>query len=52
MQLGELLLEGLQLAEQRVALGVGDLGLVELVVALVVVLDQGAELVDPTGRIL
>ena len=40
-------LERPQLADQRVVLGVGDLGLVELVVALVVVRDQLAQLHDP-----
>ena len=50
-QFGELGLERLELAHERVPLGVGDLGLVELVVALVVVADGGAQLVDPGTRI-
>ena len=43
----ELLLETLQLPDERVVVGVADLGIVELVVALVVVADEGSELVDP-----
>ena len=46
-ELGELVLEGSQLAHQGVVVGVGDLGIVELVVALVVVPDLRAEGVDP-----
>src|SRR3954469_9322149 len=37
------LLDGAQLADQRVVLGVGDLGVVELVIAEVVVLDLLAQ---------
>jgi hypothetical protein len=43
-ELGELLLERLELAEQLVELGVADDGVVELVVAPVVLGDLGAEL--------
>ncbi len=44
-------LDGAQLADQRVVLGVGDLGVVERVVALVVVGDQPAQLVGACHRI-
>ena len=47
---GILRLELAQLAHQRVELGVGDLGLVEHEVALVVVLDQLAQLRDACRR--
>ena len=45
-ELGELPLEPLELAVQLVELGVGDLGLVELEVALAVVAHEPAQLVD------
>ena len=46
-QLGVGVLEQPQLADQGVVVGVGDLGRVELVVPLVVVRDQRAQLLDP-----
>ena len=45
------LLQRLELVHEPIPLGIGDLGLVLLVVALVVVPDRGPELVDATGRI-
>ena len=49
-QLGLRGLDGAQLAHQVVVLGVGDLRAVQLVVALVVVDDQGAELLGTGHR--
>ena len=49
-ELGMGVLEQPQLADQRVVVGVGDLGRVELVVPLVVMRDQRAELLDPPRR--
>ena len=46
-QIRELLLQLAQLAYQEVEIGVGDLGVVELVVTLVVIGDLSAELGDP-----
>jgi hypothetical protein len=43
-------LEPLELAHQRVELGVGDLRIAQDVVALFVVADLTAELVDAFGR--
>ena len=50
-ELGMLLLERAQLADQRVELRVGDLGRVEHEVLLVVVLDQLAELLHPLAAV-
>ena len=50
-QLGMLVLDGTELADQVVVLGVGDLGVVEAVVALVVVGDEGPQLLGPGHRI-
>src|SRR5687768_8046133 len=47
-----LLLDGGQLADEGVVGGVGDLGVVQLVVADVVVLDLGSELLGPADRVL
>jgi hypothetical protein len=47
-ELGKLLLEPTQLPHELVVLGVGDLGIVEDVVPVVVVVDEVAELLDPT----
>ena len=49
-ELGVGVLEEAQLADQGVVVGVGDLGGVELVVALVVVVDEPAQLLDPSRR--
>jgi hypothetical protein len=46
-----LLLQGPELAEKGVELGVRDLGRVLLVVLLVVVGDLGPELLDAPGRV-
>ena len=45
-------LDGAQLAHQGVVLGVGDLGIVEHVIALVVVGDQPAQLLGTGHRII
>jgi hypothetical protein len=50
-QVGVLGLEPLELVHQRVELGVGELGIVQDVVALFVVADLAAEFVDPFCRI-
>ena len=50
-QVGVLGLDGPQLAHQGVVLGVGDLGIVEPVVAVVVVRDQGPQLLGPGHRV-
>ncbi len=49
-ELGVGVLEQAQLTDQVVVVGVGDLGGVELVVTLVVVRDQAAQLFDPARR--
>ena len=49
-EIGMRVLERLQLGEQRVELGVGDLGIVVAVVALFVVADLSAEFGDALGR--
>jgi hypothetical protein len=51
LELRELGLELLELPHQRVVLDVGDLGVVEDVVAVPMVLDQGAELLDADLRV-
>ncbi len=50
-QVGMVGLDGPQLAHQGVVLGVGDLGVVEPVVAVVVVGDQGPQLLGPGHRV-
>ena len=51
-QLGVALLDGSQLPEERVELGVAYLGRVEGVVAVVVVVDLGPELFEPAVNVL
>jgi hypothetical protein len=51
-EVGMLLLERLQLVEQRVVGVVADLGVVEDVVAVTVVLDRPAQLGGALGRVL
>ena len=50
-ELGVPLLDGAQLPEERVELGVADLGRVEGVVAVVVVVDLGPELFEPSVNV-
>jgi hypothetical protein len=49
-EIGILALEPLELLDERVELDVGNLGIVEDVIALFVVPDLSAEFVDPFGR--
>ena len=51
-QLGMRGLDRAQLIEQRVVLGIADLGIVEDVVAVAVMLQQRAQLSGPSGRVL
>jgi hypothetical protein len=46
-QLGELVLERAELTDQLVVLGIRDLGVVQDVIAVQVVVDELAELLDP-----
>jgi hypothetical protein len=50
-EVGVLGLEGAQLAHQCVVLAVGDLGIVQPVISVVVVLDEGTKLLDSGHRV-